>query len=56
MPANELMREIHNAGTNPHRMPAILRRDDYAVWLSGSLDEARGVLFENAIELYRISH
>ena len=44
MPANELMREIHNAGTNPHRMPAILRRDDYAVWLSGSLDDARGVL------------
>ena len=44
MPANELMREIHNAGSNPHRMPAILRRDDYAVWLNGSIDEALGVL------------
>jgi putative SOS response-associated peptidase YedK len=44
MPGNELMREIHNAGSNPHRMPAILRREDYAVWLSGSADEARGVL------------
>jgi putative SOS response-associated peptidase YedK len=44
MPANELMREIHNAGSNPHRMPAIIRRDDYAVWLNGSIEEARGVL------------
>jgi putative SOS response-associated peptidase YedK len=44
MPGNELMREIHNGGGNPHRMPAILRREDYAVWLDGSADEARGVL------------
>ncbi len=44
MPGNELMHEIHNTGNNPHRMPAILRRDDYAAWLTGSADEARGVL------------
>jgi putative SOS response-associated peptidase YedK len=44
MPANDLMREIHNAGSNPHRMPAILRREDCEVWLKGSVDEARAVL------------
>ena len=25
MPANDLMKSIHNTGSNPHRMPAILR-------------------------------
>jgi putative SOS response-associated peptidase YedK len=44
MPANDLMREIHNTGNNPHRMPAILRREDYEAWLKGSVDEARAVL------------
>ncbi len=44
MPANELMHHVHNAGNNPHRMPAILRRDDQETWLSGGLDEARSVL------------
>ena len=44
MPGNELMREIHNTGSNPHRMPAILRREDHALWLSGSAEEARSVL------------
>jgi putative SOS response-associated peptidase YedK len=44
MPANGLMREVHNAGNNPHRMPAILRREDHETWLSGGLDEARSVL------------
>jgi putative SOS response-associated peptidase YedK len=44
MPANDLMRSIHNAGSNPHRMPAILRRDDQEAWLAGSLDDARAAL------------
>jgi len=44
MPANELMAHIHNAGNNPHRMPAILRREDYDAWLSGTPEEARAVL------------
>jgi len=44
MPANELMHEIHNTGTNPHRMPAILRAEDRDAWLSGSTDDARTAL------------
>jgi putative SOS response-associated peptidase YedK len=44
MPANDLMREIHNTGNNPHRMPAILRREDHEAWLKGSNDEARAIL------------
>jgi putative SOS response-associated peptidase YedK len=44
MPANPLMQDIHNTGKNPHRMPAILRREDHEAWLGGSLDEARAVL------------
>jgi putative SOS response-associated peptidase YedK len=44
MPANDLMREIHNGGNNPHRMPAILRREDREAWLKGSVEEARAVL------------
>jgi putative SOS response-associated peptidase YedK len=41
LPANRLLSEIHNGGL---RMPAILREEDHEKWLSGSLDEARGVL------------
>jgi putative SOS response-associated peptidase YedK len=44
MPANALMRSIHNMGNNPHRMPAILRREDVDVWLNGADEEARSVL------------
>jgi putative SOS response-associated peptidase YedK len=44
MPANDLMRKIHNTGGNPHRMPAILRKEDYGAWLHGSIDEARAAL------------
>jgi putative SOS response-associated peptidase YedK len=40
MPANDLMKQIHNAGNNPHRMPAILRREDRATWLHGSPQDA----------------
>jgi putative SOS response-associated peptidase YedK len=51
MPANGLMREVHNAGNNPHRMPAILRREDHETWLSGGLDEARSVLKQYPADL-----
>jgi putative SOS response-associated peptidase YedK len=44
LPANALMHDIHNAGNNPHRMPAILRKEDREAWLTGSADEARAVL------------
>ena len=32
IPANDLMKSIHNTGSNPHRMPAILRREDQEAW------------------------
>lgn len=41
MPANELMREIHNA---KQRMPAILQREHIEPWLSGTPEQARAVL------------
>jgi putative SOS response-associated peptidase YedK len=44
MPGNELLREIHNGGSNPYRMPAILRRADHEAWLTGTVDQARSVL------------
>lgn len=58
MPANELMLQIHNTGSNPHRMPAILTREDQATWLSGSVDEARAVLqpySANVMDAYEVS-
>ena len=42
--ANELMADIHNGGSHPQRMPAILRREDHEAWLTGSAAEARAVL------------
>jgi putative SOS response-associated peptidase YedK len=44
MPANALLRQVHNAGANPYRMPAILREQDHEAWLHGTRDEARSVL------------
>ena len=44
LPANALMRDVHNAGNNPHRMPAILRAEDRERWLSGSAEEAWALL------------
>ena len=44
MSGNELLRDIHNTGANPFRMPAFLRREDHAAWLTGTVDEARAVL------------
>ena len=58
MPANELMRSIHNAGSNPHRIPAILRREDIEAWLNGSVDDAREVLRQydpSLMDAYEVS-
>jgi putative SOS response-associated peptidase YedK len=44
MAGNSLMRDIHNSGNHPYRMPAILRNEDYDAWLSGTTDEARKAL------------
>jgi putative SOS response-associated peptidase YedK len=44
MPGNDLMREIHNTGANPFRMPALLARGDREAWLSGTTDEAKAAL------------
>jgi putative SOS response-associated peptidase YedK len=44
LPANELMHDLHNTGANPHRMPAILRREDHEAWLQGTIEEARAAL------------
>ena len=35
--ANELMREVHNAGFNPFRMPFVLDKEDEEKWLDSSL-------------------
>ncbi|MEA3183419.1 MAG: hypothetical protein QOI59_6942 [Gammaproteobacteria bacterium] len=44
MPGNDLMRQVHNTGNNPHRMPAILAPAAHDAWLSGGAGEARAVL------------
>ena len=44
LPANELMADIHNGGSHPYRMPAILRTEDREAWLHGTPEEARKVL------------
>jgi len=51
MPANDLMAHIHNTGNNPHRMPAILRKEDQDVWLNGTPEQARAVLVPYPAEL-----
>lgn len=50
MPANSLMYDIHNAGKHPHRMPAILRKEDWEAWLAGTQDEARATLSQYPAE------
>jgi putative SOS response-associated peptidase YedK len=58
MPANALMRDIHNTGSNPYRMPAILRADDHEAWLAGTAAEAKRVLQQypdNRMHAYRVS-
>ena len=35
--ANELLREVHNSGANPFRMPLVLDSNDEATWLKSNL-------------------
>jgi putative SOS response-associated peptidase YedK len=51
MPANELLADVHNSGNHPHRMPAILRREDHEAWLKGTPAEARAVLAPYSADL-----
>jgi len=51
MPANEFMGHIHNTGNNPHRMPAILRKEDQEVWLNGTPEQARRALIPYPADL-----
>jgi putative SOS response-associated peptidase YedK len=44
LPGNALMRDIHNTGAHPYRMPAILRAEDHATWMLGSARDAKRVL------------
>lgn len=55
VPANALMGQIVGEGG---RMPAILAREDYAVWLKGTPVQARGVLRaypDRAMDAYPVS-
>src|SRR5262249_43041811 len=51
MQGNELMRDLHNTGAHPFRMPAILAREDIYRWLHGSPDDARLLLRPYPAEL-----
>lgn len=58
IPGNEFMRQVHNTGNNPYRMPAILSPADYDSWLKGGAAEARAVLRQYPQELmaaYQVS-
>lgn len=44
LPANALLREIHNSGAHPGRMPAILAPEQFAAWLDGTPDAAHAIL------------
>ena len=41
LPANELMRNIHNSGRNKHRMPLLLPRTAHQPWLDAPLDSTQ---------------
>jgi len=51
MAANALMRDIHNTGNHPHRMPAILRAEDHDAWLRGTVEDARAALLPYPADL-----
>jgi putative SOS response-associated peptidase YedK len=52
MRANDLMAQIHNhtggksLGREQRRMPAILQKEDIDTWLTGTIEQAKGVLKE----------
>ena len=58
LPANELMRGIHNAGRNRHRMPLILPPDAQNAWLEAparsAMDSVAAVPSE-ALEAWPVS-
>jgi putative SOS response-associated peptidase YedK len=43
-PPGTQVHRIHNTGSHPHRMPAILRQEDEDVWLHGTPEQAFAVL------------
>ena len=51
MPAKALMREIHNTGANPYRMPAILATSDFEAWIEGDQEAASTLLKQYSTEL-----
>jgi putative SOS response-associated peptidase YedK len=50
LPANDLLAKIDN---EEKRMPAILRREDVEIWLTGTPEQARAVLLQFPGELLR---
>jgi len=58
LPANELLRGIHNTGSHPGRMPAILAPADFSLWLEGSAPQAQAALHAfpaRRMAAYRVS-
>jgi putative SOS response-associated peptidase YedK len=58
VPANELLRGIHNAGSHPGRMPAILAPAQFDLWLTGSAPQAHAALHAypaQRMAAYRVS-
>ena len=56
--ANSLMREIHNAGRNRHRMPLILSREAQRAWLESPAESAMGLVApvrSTALEAWPVS-
>jgi len=51
MPGNALLADLHNTGSNPQRMPAIVRLEDRETWLRGTPEEARAVLKQYPADL-----
>jgi putative SOS response-associated peptidase YedK len=51
MPGNSLMRDLHNTGAHPFRMPALLAHENIDRWLQGSSEEARSALKPYPAEL-----
>jgi putative SOS response-associated peptidase YedK len=51
MPGNDLLRQVHNTGNNPYRMPAILAEADHDAWLHGGTAQAREALRQYPADL-----
>ena len=58
LPANELMRGIHNAGRNRQRMPLILKPDAQRAWLEAPAKSAMDTITavpSEALEAWPVS-